>query len=179
MKSCQGTRILFPSAFWKVNNYRYMSSLVNVENVRKWTSQNEEIAREILRVPTMAATTTTTTTTANSSEGDCCTNLTLFDYLKWRKWDSVTKYANGDTAENKNDEENFKTSLALLSHTLTFPLTLANHMHEFIPQPSSSILNPATRTNEVIEEEEGNNSRTLRLCCVGPRAESSLPLDKW
>jgi hypothetical protein len=90
----------------------------------------------------------------------------LIEYLKWRKWGEITQYLD-HVEENKNEDEGQQDvdaehvhvdihvdedgkeeekekgedasimSCALLSHTLTFPLTLGNHVNQFLSSKSS------------------------------------------
>jgi hypothetical protein len=131
--------------------------------------QNEDIARNILNVPSLQDPQSSSSTSAALQSSDD----KLIEYLKWRKWDAITQYSD-HVEENKNKDEEqqdvdaedgdinvnikvdedgkeeekerekeegedaFIMSCALLSHTLTFPLTLGNHVNQFLSSKSSS-----------------------------------------
>ena len=79
----------------------------------------------------------------------------LENYLRWRGWDIERVLR-----EFKLGDDLAPSAAGLLSHTLTFPLTLGRHASEF----SSSLL---------------GGKGHLRICCVGARAECTLPDDYW
>jgi hypothetical protein len=79
------------------------------------------------------------------------------EYLKWRGWDD--EYI-----------ENPMTN-ALLSHVLTFPLTLAANVSRLI-----SYTNSLTPKDSVVPPVV---PRRVNLCCVGSRAEANLPSEYW
>eukprot|EP00984_Skeletonema_dohrnii_P009633 scaffold3689_cov107-Skeletonema_dohrnii-CCMP3373.AAC.7 len=73
-------------------------------------------------------------------------------YVKWRGWN-----INSILSEHDLDNESIsEAAIGLLSHPLTFPLTLGRHW-----TPLSS------------------NKEAARLCCVGARAECTLPNKYW
>lgn len=82
------------------------------------------------------------------------------EYLKWRGWDD--EYI-----------ENPMTN-ALLSHVLTFPLTLAANVSRLI-----SYTNHYHRKDSVGRLVEVPPRRGVNLCCVGSRAEANLPSEYW
>ncbi len=76
----------------------------------------------------------------------------LARYLKWRGWD-----INSILSEhNLSDDSTSEAAIGLLSHPLTFPLTLARHWTTL-----------------------SGNKQAIRLCCVGARAECTLPEQYW
>ncbi|KAL7496405.1 hypothetical protein ACHAWT_004562 [Skeletonema menzelii] len=84
---------------------------------------------------------------ANPSSGQ---DESLERYLEWRGWDI-------NSVLSKNNLSNTsEAAIGLLSHPLTFPLTLARHL--------------TTLTG---------NKQAARLCCVGARAECTLPDKYW
>jgi len=75
-------------------------------------------------------------------------------YIKWRGWNINSILSIHDL----DDESTSKAAIGLLSHPLTFPLTLARHWTTL----------------------SGNKpDRSIRLCCVGARAECTLPDKYW
>ena len=76
----------------------------------------------------------------------------LEGYIKWRGWNVESILLQHDV----NDESTRNAALGLLSHPLTFPLTLSRHW------PLMS-----------------GNKDVVRLCCVGARAECTLPDKYW
>ena len=76
-------------------------------------------------------------------------------YIQWRGWDIDLILSTSQ--HNLDDESISKAAIGLLSHPLTFPVTLARHV---IPTLSS-------------------NKHDFRLCCVGARAECTLPDKYW
>ncbi|KAL7551705.1 hypothetical protein ACHAWF_014894, partial [Thalassiosira exigua] len=77
-------------------------------------------------------------------------------YLRWRGWD-----VEGILRRRGLDEDLIPSAAGLLSHPLTFPLTLGRHARELSPRDA---------------RRKRNNAR---LCCVGARAECTLPDDFW
>ncbi len=76
----------------------------------------------------------------------------LTRYLKWRGWN-----INSILSEhNLSDDSTSEAAIGLLSHPLTFPLTLARHWTTL-----------------------SGNKQAVRLCCVGARAECTLPDKYW
>jgi hypothetical protein len=75
----------------------------------------------------------------------------LGDYWRWRRWDFPVESA-AELVEAK----------ALASHVLSTPLTLA-----------TQLLTPNSRVSE------SNSRKQQQWCCIGARAEASLPLDFW
>ena len=74
-------------------------------------------------------------------------------YVEWRGWDIpsiMTEHGMG------GDRQLLVASLGLLSHPLTFPLTLGRHWRRLV-----------------------GNKHTARICCVGARAECTLPNEYW
>lgn len=141
------------------------SQLVNVDSVRSWSIQNEDLARKVMKVPEPPVSLSKYYSRYNGTNSD---TLTLINYLKWRRWEFVE-------TTNKNDEA-FSMSYVLLSHALTFPLTLGNHVHDFITR---SIRNHSNQDRNEEQGQQQGDRIDIRLCCVGPRAEVNLPLEFW
>ena len=93
----------------------------------------------------------------------------LEEYLLWRGWDvdGILRERGdllllGDDGGDGDDQDEGallrSAAVGLLSHPLTFPLTLGRHFADF-------------------SESAGGGG--LRLCCVGARAECTLPDEYW
>ena len=76
-------------------------------------------------------------------------------YIEWRGWniESILR----DHGVDKN-EQLIDDAIGLLSHPLTSPLTLKRHWQTLC---------------------DSSSSKTFRLCCVGARAECTLPDEYW
>ncbi|KAL3774356.1 hypothetical protein ACHAWO_013058 [Cyclotella atomus] len=85
-------------------------------------------------------------------------------YLKWRGWDHNIKRV---LDEHNLGHEHLGSAIGLASHPLTFPLTLGRHAMHFAHKQMETSRNDAT------------GAKLLRICCVGARAECTLPDDYW
>ena len=79
----------------------------------------------------------------------------LEDYLQWRGWDIKATLEEHQLDSSRYFEES---AVGLISHPLTFPLTLGRFVNE---------------------EFAGSSLRKLRVCVVGARAECTLPVQYW
>uniref|UniRef100_A0A7S3V415 Mitochondrial splicing suppressor 51-like C-terminal domain-containing protein n=1 Tax=Chaetoceros debilis TaxID=122233 RepID=A0A7S3V415_9STRA len=113
------------------------SSIVN-----EYARKHPEIAQKALQVPVPPLSYQETTCMIDAAGYD------LDEYLTWRKWEK--KYI-----------DNSMTNI-LLSHALSFPLTLGANAHHFWED--------GRRRGEPIK---------INLCCVGSRAEAQLPDEFW
>ena len=77
-------------------------------------------------------------------------------YIEWRGWNIGSILRDHGVDDNKLLID---ASIGLLSHPLTFPLTLARHWKTLCDSSS--------------------HNKTFRLCCVGARAECTLPDEYW
>jgi hypothetical protein len=80
--------------------------------------------------------------------------------MAWRGWDGRIKHILKEHELNNEMES----AVGLASHPLTFPLTLGRHMKHFMSN---------CYKNGVADK------RTFRICCVGARAECTLPDVYW
>ena len=98
--------------------------------------------------------------------GVCYPGESLESYMKWRGWDSNINRI----LERHNVEADLAGSaIGLLSHPLTFPLTLGRHAKHFLH-----------RSNETIRKSEsGRKQNSARICCIGARSECTLPDEYW
>ena len=78
----------------------------------------------------------------------------LEDYLRIRQW-----------RMNEIPENLRGSACDLLSHTLSYPLTLSLFARKLIQTYSKKI--------------ESNDKNAIRICCLGARAEATLPLQFW
>lgn len=77
-------------------------------------------------------------------------------YIEWRGWNIESILREHGVDENKQLIDD---AIGLLSHPLTFPLTLARNFQKLCDNSS--------------------NKKTFKLCCVGARAECTLPDEYW
>lgn len=104
--------------------------------VERYSKRYPEIVRQSLKIPDYRYL------------NNCLQPKRLDQYLGWRRWDS--KYIEHPI------------TAALLSHALSFPLTLACNARLFMPRGRLQ-----------------TDSREIKLCCVGSRAEGTLPDEYW
>ena len=131
--------------------------------IRSFAKQHPEAARQVLSIPS----TITLTKSYDSNEGNPLLRScgTLEQYLQWRGWDidgilNLHNLGGG----GGGDDELLQSAVGLLSHPLTFPLTLGSNIQTFF--------HPLANNHSDIH-------RQLRLCCVGARAECTLPDEYW
>lgn len=133
--------------------------------IRAFAKQHPEAARQVLSVPSIAVLNSSNKVGDNPLLRSCGT---LEQYLHWRGWD-LDGIRKGHKLDY--DEGMLQSAVGLLSHPLTFPLTLGRNIQAFF------------RQLDIIDNHHvdvlGENNRQLRLCCVGARAECTLPDDYW
>jgi hypothetical protein len=118
-------------------------------DARLWAHQNERLARYVLsKTPPILL---DNPTTAHKDGRPAANTRSLDEYLRWRRWPLA--------GTPPFDTENQIMASKLLSHPLTYPLTLGNSI-------------PALFFDDQSKE-------TIRICCIGARAEASLPHDYW
>ncbi len=132
---------------------------IDAKIVHKFAKQNADQARNALHVPSIP-TPYEFDGKHFSSSGDRGTinSFTMNDYLKFRNWDQ--EYINNDMTNS------------LISHAITFPLTLARHADMFTISNYTNIEQERSSFNSF-------KPKKIRLCCVGSRAESNLPDEYW
>ncbi len=136
---------------------RTISNKITLDSrlVHEKAKKNPKFASEALRVPPQPDPLQYKASfdIGSNHGGNAERDTNLENYLMWRKWDPT--YINNPWTK------------ILLSHALTFPLTLATNASHFIP------------TN--IQEDPGEKLKpiNINLCCVGSRAEANLPDDFW
>jgi hypothetical protein len=82
----------------------------------------------------------------------------LEDYCQWRKW-----------SHSSPSSELHEQAVAISSHVLSAPLTLANFYY----------YDAAANEDCGVAAAKQENETTTRWCCVGARAEATLPYDYW
>ncbi|KAL7460709.1 hypothetical protein ACHAXS_001150 [Conticribra weissflogii] len=131
---------------------------------RTFAKNHPEIARKILTVPPYSF-----TDYSFASLADLSHHVSLEKYLNWRGW-NIDKILSGfETTDSKIAQS----AIGLLSHPLTFPLTLGYHSKFFVPQ------NKVTSPFSEPQSSNRGKKRAMRLCCVGARAECTLPDVYW
>mmetsp|Transcript_40056 Transcript_40056/g.84110 ORF Transcript_40056/g.84110 Transcript_40056/m.84110 type:complete len:412 (+) Transcript_40056:3-1238(+) len=134
---------------------------------RAFAKTHPKAAADILAVPSyesLLASSSFPFTKTNDDDNKILPS-SLEDYLQWRGWDidGILHKHNLDAEVHRNSD------IGLLSHPLTFPLTLG-HWH-------------VTKNSKVRDgdggEERTDDKHTIRLCCVGARAECTLPDEFW
>lgn len=110
-----------------------------------WARENPQLARDCLSVAPPPSTTQSAAVepTERTSLVD-----SLETYLSLRQWEVDSSI--------KEDEKQLEYAKRLVSHVLSAPLTLAQHLRSMNCASSLS-----------------------RLCCVGARAEATLPTEFW
>ena len=116
--------------FSTLDNKQHCHSLIDISNVKEWSIKNVKIARKIMEVPKPPF----CLNKYIEWKDDRVANDLLIDYLEWREWDVCNTKNNTDlyTSCNLDNDEKLQMSQTLLSHALTFPLTLGNHMNYLI-----------------------------------------------
>ena len=118
---------------------------------RLFAKTHPDVARELLKVPPHYPGHNTTPILSKDEK--------LEDYLSWRGWN-----IKGKLDRHKLDNESVvSAAIGLLSHPLTFPLTLGRYISEMISHDNTNY----------------EQKKDIRICCVGARAEATLPDDYW
>lgn len=123
-------------------------------DARRWAQQQPGLAREVLAVPPPPH----GPQSVNAPPASAPSASSLESYLKLRQWDMTVV-----------SPEDRGVAMSLISHPLTFPLTLGMHMSTLLKRQRPTITSSKNRSR----------SSTLRLCCVGARAEATLPDEYW
>lgn len=128
-------------------------------DAREWAKKRPELARDALVVPPAPP-------LHEGLEGNAPAPplASLESYLKWRGWDMPKTISPEDDA----------LAISLVSHPLTFPLTLAKNMPILL-----STWNERNYDEHSPRTPKSNSSATARLCCIGARAEAALPDEYW
>jgi len=125
----------------------------SMSRTHEWARANRDLANEYLSPP--SSDDENVVSSAYSRHGDNSTVLkgsdvnALENYLRYRKWNV--------------DQSSKPYSLNLISHVLSFPLTLAHH---------GSLLLDRGNTRDKKES-------AVRIGCIGARSESTLPHHYW
>jgi len=127
-------------------------ALIDSKLVNEFASKNANLARAALITPKLNLDNIINTTDTTSMP------TSLDEYLKWRGWES--KYIQHEMTN------------ALLSHALTFPLTLAYHANHFLQDDKN-------HSSHLHLHSHSQSVTNVNLCCVGSRAEANLPDEYW
>jgi hypothetical protein len=119
-----------------------------------WAQSNPRLAQECLNPP------------PTDSIGPSAENKmeSLETYLEWRRWTFPNKIL-CDQSQGRAFEDPSECAKALISHLLSAPLTMASQFNHIIKNC----------TNDNTEE----GSTEFDWCCIGARAEASIPIVYW
>ena len=147
-----------------LSSTRDAATAIRPIDAREWARQRPELARDALAVPP-APPLEFLLVHNEGLEGNNALPppVSLESYLSWRGWDMPNSIS--------PDEKDL--AVSLVSHPLTFPLTLGKHM--------ASLVNTCSEIDDDGHSptSRSNSSATARLCCVGARAEAALPDEYW
>ncbi|MGK3735438.1 MAG: hypothetical protein ACI8RD_002261 [Bacillariaceae sp.] len=140
------------------NNVSFSQTSYRLNSTLTWAQSNPRLAQECLNPPSWW------------ELENCCWNdeqndgpekqqvpQSLEAYLKWRKWTFPKEII------QLRKEEGRENATALISHILSAPLTLANQLSKHINN------NNINTSKDII----------YNLCCIGARAEASIPTPYW
>jgi hypothetical protein len=150
--------------------------------IRSFAITHPKLANQILSVPSIS--TIPPLADANGSScnpilqqrrGKVASTTSLEDYLDWRNWNIKSILQRNKLNYDDNYTSYYQLAVGLLSHTLTFPLTLGHYFGRNIHLGNTIDDDSFSRKKQRIMRNDG----VLRLCCVGARAECTLPTDYW
>ncbi|CAB9513966.1 MSS51 mitochondrial translational activator homolog (Saccharomyces cerevisiae) [Seminavis robusta] len=122
-----------------------------VDPALEWGRAHSELAQACLKVPPLPSSPVTGGTSSSVSCSQQNHSLTNFyNYWNWRQWEFPVE-----------TDRDLKHGQALVTHVLSAPLTLANFV-----------------TTALLAHEEEQQDM-YHLCCVGARAEATLPMEFW
>lgn len=146
----------------KAAHRHHSTTSYSIENcpLRSFAKNHPEVARLVLNPPPFTDVQFASFDLSNTSyEGE-----SLEGYLKWRGWADIKPVLDEHGLSNE-----VGSAVGLISHPLTFPLTLGRHVTHFVQE-------------QAIAESHysmGKDERPHRICCVGARSECTLPDDYW
>jgi hypothetical protein len=158
--------------------------------IRSFAITHPKLATQILAVPSIISTLSPLVDTSGSSCSDGGSSnsngnpilqrrrgkVALETYLEWRNWNIKTiLQRNTFDYENEDYDSAYQLAVGLLSHTLTFPLTLGHYFGRNIHLGITIDDESFRKKKQRIIRNDG----VLHLCCVGARAECTLPTDYW
>eukprot|EP00569_Conticribra_weissflogii_P008243 CAMPEP_0171367270 /NCGR_PEP_ID=MMETSP0879-20121228/5988_1 /TAXON_ID=67004 /ORGANISM="Thalassiosira weissflogii, Strain CCMP1336" /LENGTH=215 /DNA_ID=CAMNT_0011875289 /DNA_START=126 /DNA_END=770 /DNA_ORIENTATION=+ len=132
---------------------------------RAFAKNHPDIARKILTVPPHAIVDSSFAGLSDLAPH----HVSLEKYLHWRGW-NIDQILSGFETPDSNTAQS---AIGLLSHPLTFPLTLAHHSNIFVHKSLFSSNETGPQSNDL------GDRKVTRLCCVGARAECTLPNVYW
>ena len=131
--------------------------------IRQWAAQNPTLARQVLTPPTVSnASSLSNDGNLQSTLLNCGDSVSLELYLQKRNWNIPF-----DSDKHSFYEE----AIGLVTYPLTFPLTLAHY-------GTRTLLNHPDN-EEGCDETSRQNLYQGDICCVGARAEATLPEPFW
>lgn len=145
-------------------NERRKSNDQVFHSARDWAKQNPAIARSCLEPPPPPS---LFPSHSLSSIPESITSLK--DYLQVRNWKLPSQIMPNSQVDTPDLNHN-NYALDLISHPLSYPLTLASQSHHF--------LNP-TLKNSAESNNNFDHFINIRLLCIGARAEATLPTPYW
>ena len=128
---------------------------------RIFAKKHPEVAKLVLQPPLFDG---VSSSVPFDHSGVCYRGESLESYMKWRGWDSNI---NSIFEEHNLEADLVGPAIGLVSHPLTFPLTLGRHATHFVQQ-----------SNKVIGKNERKRN-PARICCIGARSECTLPDEYW
>ena len=149
---------------------------IDARIVNEFANQNADLARRALQVPPVPASDEypyryQPLQKSRDNKHNIISKppnlLTLTDYLRFRNWGA--EFIEHNVLH------------ALISHAMTFPLTLAHHVDHFLPPIGIGSLSMSDHPMDCTSQNSKLTSRkeTIRICCVGSRAEANLPDEYW
>ena len=146
-------------------------SFIDSKLVNDFAAKNANLARSALKTPKYNGSTASChvpSSISTSASASTSTSASIDEYLKWRGWEA--KFIQDDMTNT------------LLSHALTFPLTLAYHANHFLQEDLHKIHHNSYTSQpraHSIHDGDGDDDVHVNLCCVGSRAEANLPDEYW
>jgi len=120
----------------------------------RWAQSNPGMAQECLKPPPRI----------NSASSSIINHLESLDtYLEWRKWAFPNEI--NDQSAGKAFGDPKEKAKSLISHLLSAPLTLSSHIKAI--------------TKHSAYKNTGDDNMVFDWCCVGARAEATIPLVYW
>ena len=133
-----------------------------------WAKQNPLLAQDCLEQPPLLV--------SDSVEQQLFTNSLPSKALSWPN-NALERYCESRHWNFPVSDEQQPLAMALVSHVLSAPLTMAQFHIEILDK----ILHQTSEGTDTDEEYKHNSksARPFRWCCIGARAESTLPMDFW
>ena len=141
-----------------------------------WAKQNPAVAQDCLEQPPLLV----------SIDEDLLLDELLANLLSSKQpqgWprDSLERYCQSRHWNFPVSDDQRQLALALVSHVLSAPLSLAQFHIEILAKKRREALESASRGGEAEEKDSDDtgDDKPFRWCIIGARAESTLPMDFW